>query len=137
MSQVTRLAGSAARSASHSDRQVTTRRVRWVGFQDLVVAPQVAVRRVVADRRAGLGGRVDSGAVKVLAGEFRLRDGVPDLLRGRPNDDLVHLHRVDLARGGHRAFSKLLLSWVSADTRRSVYLSIQRSWINRMGTGFR
>jgi hypothetical protein len=44
--------------------------------------PQVAVRRVVADRRAGLGGR--RTRAPALAGELRLRDGVPDLLRRRP-----------------------------------------------------
>src|SRR6266568_2095029 len=70
---------------------------------------------------------------------FRVGDGIPDRLGRR-----LDVHPIDL--GGHRRLhhgrhpassSSSALSSASADTWRSLYLSIHRSWISRIGTGFR
>ncbi len=77
-------------------------------------------------------------AVAVAAAPLGLGDRVPDRLRARPDE-----HPVDLGRDGglchrrHAVPSSSVLRCASADTWRSVYLSIQRSWIRRIGTALR
>src|SRR5581483_1729603 len=106
---------------------------RRVELERRRVAPDLAPRTagVVA-----LGRDRDRGAVEVAPGELGLRDRVPDLLGARLDEHLVDLRRL-LRERRHRRSSSPLLSSESADTRRSVYLSIHRSWISRIGTGFR
>src|SRR5207237_9238510 len=82
---------------------------------------------------------LDPPAEAVPLGPFGPGDGVPDRLGRR-----LDVHPVDrrgdlrLRHGRHPASSSSsVLSSASADTRRSRYLSIHRSWISRIGTGFR
>src|SRR6266849_3769891 len=108
-----------------------------IRVQNLAVDPELLpVLRPTAVWRTGLEPRVNEAAVEVAARELRLRDRLPDLLRACLDE-----HRVDLdVRLDHRAHavsSSSCLRSASADTRRSVYLSIHRSWIRRIGTGFR
>src|SRR6185437_11777244 len=60
----------------------------------------------------------------------------PHLLGRGPDVELVDLGG-RLGHGGHAVSSRLVLRSSSADTSRARYLSIQRSWIWRIGTGFR
>src|SRR5258707_5665604 len=110
---------------------------RRVGLQHLAVDELLrAVSRPSAPWRARLGGRLDGAAVEVLLGELRLRDRVPHLLRRRADEDGVHLGCL-CSHGAHAVSSNSVLRSASAETRRSVYLSIHRSWISRIGTGLR
>src|SRR5918996_349024 len=68
---------------------------------------------------------------------FGLGDGVPDRLGRGLDVHLVHLGGRLGLRGHPVSSSRFALSSTRADTRRSVYLSIHRSWISRIGTGFR
>src|SRR5262249_47251454 len=111
--------------------------VRRVGLENFAVRPLLlAVRRPADERAAGRERGLDVAAVEVLARELGLRDGVPDLFRGRLDEDGVDLH-VCLRHRAHPASSSSCLRSASADTRCLVYLSIHRSWIRRMGTGLR
>src|SRR6476619_6079379 len=106
---------------------------RRVELEHGPVAPGLAVGpiRLVVVRRP-----LDPGPVEVAGRELRRRDRLPDLLRGGLDEDLVDLRR--LCGGGcHALSSSSLLRSASAATRCSVNLSIQRSWISRIGTGFR
>ena len=80
---------------------------------------------------------VGDAAVAVALGPLGLGDRVPDRLRRRADVDAVDLGRVRSVGHGAHALSSWVLRSASAETRRSVYLSIQRSWIRRIGTGFR
>src|SRR6266404_7479198 len=85
-----------------------------------------------------LGRELDPRAVKVLRRELRLRDRIPDLLGCCADEHLVDLDgRVRSRSRAHAVSSSSFLRSSSAETRCSVYLSIQRSWICRIGTGFR
>src|SRR5262245_18205299 len=95
--------------------------------RELPVVPRLAHRLV----------RLDGDAVEVLGCELRLHDRVPHGLRRRLHEHLVDLGRLHLGHRGHAVSSSSVLSSASADTRRSVYLSIHRSWISRIGTGLR
>src|SRR5258708_2784614 len=69
-------------------------------------------------------------------------DGVPDRLRGCPDEDTIDLRReTRVGWCGLRRHADSFSSWrlrsVSADTRRSVNLSIPRSWMSLIGTGLR
>src|SRR5918994_3309432 len=81
---------------------------------------------------------LDRAAVAIAIRPLGLRDRIPDRLGRR-----VDVHPVDLGRHRrlrhrrHALSSNSFLRFASADTWRSVYLSIHRSWINRIGTGFR
>ena len=77
---------------------------------------------------------VADAAIAVLPVPFRTGDGVPDLTRLRLDVDLVDVGgriqfrlQARLRNGGHLAFSKVVLRSASADSSRSLYLSIQRS----------
>src|ERR1039458_4720071 len=110
---------------------------RRIGLDDFAVHPVLrAIRRVAVVRGARLEGRVDVGAVEVLGRELRAGDRLPDLLWGGLDEQLVELGCLR-RRSRHPVSSNSNLSSASADTRRSVYLSIQRSWISRIGTAFR
>src|SRR5581483_3542350 len=97
---------------------------RRVELLDVGVAPRVAVR---PEARVVVGDDGDPRAVEVLRGPFGFRDRVPDLLRCRPDRHLVDLRR-ERGLGAHRRSSRRYLRSTSADTWRSVYLSIQRAW---------
>src|SRR5437867_6411324 len=73
--------------------------------------------------------RLDARAEVVLASHLAVGDRLPEALRGGLD--------VDLEDFLHRSFSNSFLRSTSAETWRSVYLSIHRSWINRIGTGLR
>ena len=87
--------------------------------------------RAAADAQVVVG----DAAVAVALGPLGLGDRVPDRLGRGPDVDAVDLGR-RLGHGAH-ALSSWVLRSASAETRRSVYLSIQRSWIRRIGTGLR
>src|SRR5207248_7469135 len=81
---------------------------------------------------------LDARPVEVLLRELGLGDCVPDLLRGRLDEYLVDLDgRLCDRRRAHADSSNWFLRSRSAETCRSVYLSIHRSWICRIGTGLR
>src|SRR5262249_50392246 len=94
---------------------------------------------VGAERLVVVGDDGDACPVEVLLRELRRRDRLPELLRRRLDVDRVDLGgERGLGNGAHASScSSLVLRSVSAETWRSVYLSIQRSWISRIGTGFR
>ncbi len=112
---------------------------RRVGFLDHAVDDDVRqakrlhlFRRVRPVRAARTQLVLDRALVAVLHRPFRRRDGVPDGLWRGFDVDLVDLRRCYAGYAGFRlcrhAFaSSSVLSSNSADTRRSVYLSIQRS----------
>src|SRR6185295_15937715 len=79
---------------------------------------------------------VDPGCVEVLRRELGLGDRVPHLLGRGLDEQLIDLRRGHCGRG-HALSSSAFLRSTSAETRRSVYLSIHRSWISRIGTGLR
>src|SRR5205085_7604482 len=95
-----------------------------------------AVGLVAAVLRAGFERRVEDAAVEVLACELGPRDRVPQLLGRRAHEDGIDL-RCGCSHGRHALSSSVVLRSASAATRCSVYLSIQRSWMSRIGTGFR
>src|SRR5436190_9797099 len=108
-----------------------------IRVQNLAVDPELLpVRRPTSVRRTCLEGRVDEAAVEVAARELRLCDRLPDLLRACLDEYGIDLN-VRLNHRAHAVSSSSCLRSASAETRRSVYLSIQRSWIRRIGTGFR
>src|SRR5207253_1670372 len=110
---------------------------RWARLEHLAVDERRrAVARETEVRRARLERRLDAAAVEVLLRELRLRDRGPDPLGRRANEDGVHL-RCLCGHGRHPASSSSVLRSASAAARRSVYLSIHRSWISRIGTGLR
>src|SRR4029450_5686371 len=80
--------------------------------------------------------RLDLRPVEVLGRELRLRDRVPHLLGRGADEDGVHLGSL-LGHRAHAVSSNSDLRSASADTWRSRYLSIHRSWISRIGTGVR
>src|SRR6476646_2475191 len=97
-----------------------------------------ALRPVPVARQALLGRELDVHAVEVLHRELRLRDRIPDLLRRCADEHLVDLDGGVRSRSrAHAVSSSSFLRSSSAETRCSVYLSIQRSWICRIGTGFK
>ena len=95
--------------------------------------------RVRAVRAARAQVELDAAAVAVAPAPFRLGDRVPDRFRRRLDVHAIHLGReaACLGHGRHAFPSSSLLRSASAETRRSVNLSIQRSWISRIGTGLR
>src|ERR671918_2656080 len=101
-----------------------------------VVAP---VAPVGPDRSVPLGRGLDACLVEVAPCELRGGDRLPDGLRAGLDEHLVHLGGLrGLGRRGHElSSSRVVLRSASAEARRSVYLSIQRSWISRIGTGLR
>jgi len=106
--------------------------VRAVRLEDLGITPGAPVG---AMRRHTVAPDLDGGTVEVARGERRRGDGLPDLLGGGPDE-----HPVDLAAQvvAHRVrASSWSLSATSALACGAVYLSIHRSWIRRMGTGFK
>src|SRR5206468_6461764 len=103
---------------------------RRVEHEDAVIAPDAPVG---SERKVPLGSVLDPRSVEVLFGELRLRDRVPDLLGRGQDEHLVDLGRLDLGHRRHRP-SSWVLSSVSAETRGSEYLVIQRSWTSRIGT---
>src|SRR6266545_3179299 len=123
---------------------------RWIGFQDLtgddhlweLVSLRGAGRLERLGRTHGVRAAraqvvVDQAGVAVALGPLGLGDRVPDRLRRRLDVDPVDLcGRTAVRRGAHAFPSSSVFRSASADTWRSVYLSIHRSWISRIGTGF-
>ena len=119
---------------------------RRVGLDHLAVdddvghtrRPRISSLGAGAVGAAGAQVVLDAAAVAVALGPLRLGDRVPDRLGRRLDVDPV-----DLGRARRRSCVVMpfpparVLRSTSADTWRSVYLSIQRSWISRIGTGFR
>src|SRR5581483_11911041 len=94
------------------------------------------VGRPARERAPRLPRGVEHAAVEVPLRELRLCDALPHLLGRGADEHGVHLCRL-LRHGRHALSSSAVLRSASAEPRRSVYLSIQRSWMSRIGTGFR
>ena len=124
--------------APHHDKPA-----RRVGLDDLAVDDLlghahllVLGRRFVEIRAARAQVVRRQPSVAVLLRPLRAGEGLPDPLGRRLDEDAIDLRR-RLGHGRHDSFSSSCLRSVSALTRRSVYLSIQRSWMRRIGTGLR
>src|SRR6185295_15183768 len=93
---------------------------------------------LVAILTTGLQLVFDATAITVALAPFGAGDRIPDGLGAGLNHNPEHLPGRCLFRHDRRSFfSNSVLSANSAETLRSLYLSIHRSWIIRMGTAFR
>src|SRR5581483_10901751 len=112
---------------------------RRIGLEHLVVRPE---RRAIGGPAPHPG--ADDGqrcvrprAEEELGDHLRIGDRLPDPLRRGFDVHLIDLSGLGLGRHHHASFSSSSFSSKIAATRASVYLPIHRSWISRIGTGFR
>ena len=124
-----------------SMRNVWDEPARRIGLDDLAVEDEVGgagvahLRRAVVEVAAARAQvELAAPAVAVARRPVRVGDRRPDRLRRRVDVDPVHLRRHGgFGHRGHPVFSSSFLRSASAETWRSVYLSIQRSWMSPLG----